>query len=325
MRLQPIDRGIRILAPAKLNLYLEVRGDRPDGYHEIESILHSIVGDSPGGGKLMDVIDVRLGPPGIAFRCDDPALPTGSENLAVRAAQAALARSRGTSGLEIALRKGIPAGAGLGGGSSDAAAVLVAASRLLGLDSSPAALLESAAAIGSDVPFFLHGGTALVRGRGEKVEPLAASGTLHFVVAVPAQSVSTKEIYDALPELTHPAGGPRMHALLLALERRNVEEVREAIFNRLEPLVRERHPRVESLHSRFQSLASSPVRITGSGSGLYCVCRGRKEASDLQLRISALEEGETWIASSEPRTLAPGAGASGGGDDTWRLPKSGSS
>jgi 4-diphosphocytidyl-2-C-methyl-D-erythritol kinase len=324
VRLEPIPGGFFVRAPAKLNLHLEVLGDRPDGYHEIESIFHAI-GGAGEARALEDELEVVAGRPGVEFTCStkDPSIPTGRENLACRAAESVLALAPRGAGLRVALRKRIPAGSGLGGGSSDAAAVLVAGARVLGIDSSPASLRDAAASIGSDVPFFLRGGTALVRGRGEIVEPLEVTRTLAFGVVVPAQFVSTKEIYDALPSLTRPPGAHKI--LLTALVCGSVREVSENLFNRLEEIVCDRFPAIRDAQSRLQSLVASPVRVTGSGSALYFVCETRKEARHTVDRIDALGLGRSWIAESEPTGLAQGAGTAGKGEHPWTSPKSGSS
>jgi 4-diphosphocytidyl-2-C-methyl-D-erythritol kinase len=301
VRLRAIPGGFRVRAPAKLNLYLEVLGDRPDGYHEIESIFHAITGEGEAG-ELRDELEVTASPAApaaIDFASDDPALPGCRDNLAYRAAEILMARARPGSGLRIRLRKGIPVGAGLGGGSSDAAAVLLAGSRVLGLDDRPEALAADAASLGSDVPFFLHGGTAVVKGRGEIVEPIALSGALHFVVVVPAVFVSTKAVYDALPPgLTRPPGRPKI--VLEALERRSMRDVRVCLFNRLEPAIHEAFPEIHALQSRLRALARTDFRITGSGSGLFTITEDRKEAVALAKTLSRSGLRSTWIASSEP-------------------------
>ncbi|MBI1849593.1 MAG: 4-(cytidine 5'-diphospho)-2-C-methyl-D-erythritol kinase [Planctomycetes bacterium] len=327
MRLDAIAGGFRVRVPAKLNLWLEVLGDRPDGFHEIESIFHSIVGVDGEGDVLADQVEVIAAGNGVEFSCATSTaganVPSGPENLAHRAAEAVLARAPRGAGLRVRLRKGIPAGSGLGGGSSDAAAVLVAGSRLLGLDSRPEALLDAAAAIGSDVPFFLRGGTALVRGRGEIVEPIPCPRKLSFVVIVPAQFVSTKEIYDTLPSLTRSAGGHKMLTAVLASG--NPSEIGGHLFNRLESVVIDRYPIIRSAQHRLQSIVSTPVRVTGSGSALYFVCGAGKEERHTLDRIIDLGIGMTCVATSEPAELAPGAGTAGEGEGSWRSPRSGSS
>src|SRR3954469_7342886 len=155
--------GVEVLAPAKLNLFLEVLGRRPDGYHEVETLMVAV--------DLFDRLTFRESPSGeITLRCDDPGLPTGSENLAVRAAERLRDESGRRLGAHIDLHKSIPAGAGLAGGSSDAAAALAGLDRLWDLKTRPDRLATLASGLGSDVPFFLKAGAAICRGRGERVE-----------------------------------------------------------------------------------------------------------------------------------------------------------
>jgi len=160
------DGSLRLLAPAKVNLFLEVLGKRPDGYHEIVTVIQTV--------SLCDEVILRPRPSGIELVCDDDSLPQDPSNLAYRAAAAVLEHSRYDYGLSIEVRKQIPAAAGLGGGSSDAAAVIRGVNRLFGLNLEAEALSAIAAGVGSDVPFFLTGGVALCTGRGEVVRAISS-------------------------------------------------------------------------------------------------------------------------------------------------------
>jgi 4-diphosphocytidyl-2-C-methyl-D-erythritol kinase len=160
------------MAPAKINLVLEVLGERDDGYHEIRSLVQTI--------NLCDVLSFEPADE-IAFECTEASLQT-SDNLVVRAAELLREISGYQKGVKIKLEKRIPWGAGLGGGSSDAATTLSALNRLWELKLKASELIELATRLGSDVPFFIHGGTALIEGRGERVAPLAASMPGWFVL-----------------------------------------------------------------------------------------------------------------------------------------------
>nr|MBA3846538.1 4-(cytidine 5'-diphospho)-2-C-methyl-D-erythritol kinase [Planctomycetota bacterium] len=168
-----------ISAPAKVNLHLEVLGRRGDGFHALETIFQTL--------ELADEVSVELvpGPDGIVLTCDDPTLPTDARNLAWRAAEAFRARRPVAGRCDVHLRKRIPAGAGMGGGSSDAAAVLRALSALVSAPPSSDELAAIAAELGSDVPFFLTGGTAHALGRGEIITPLADLPRLPLTVLKP--------------------------------------------------------------------------------------------------------------------------------------------
>lgn len=193
---------LRLDAPAKLNLHLEILSRRADGFHELETVFQAL--------ELADEVEVEVHPggSGIALTCDDPGIPSDSGNLAWRAAEAFCADGvAGEVAVRIALAKRIPHGAGLGGGSSDAAAVLRALHRLLPGVRSPAALAVMAAELGSDVPFFLRGGTQLGHGRGEILQPLPAPARRAVTVLMPERVVlPTPAVFRALSESER---GPR--------------------------------------------------------------------------------------------------------------------
>src|SRR5262249_44190259 len=157
---------MQVLAPAKINLSLKILGRRNDGFHELETLIAPI--------SLYDEIRIDKGRPGngIRFRCDDPSIPQGDDNLAVRAAKAFFETTRIESAISIEVKKKIPHGAGLGGGSSDAASVLLALNDLFDAKLSREALAEMAEPIGSDVPFFVFQSAALCKGHGEMVMPV---------------------------------------------------------------------------------------------------------------------------------------------------------
>ena len=180
-------------APAKVNLHLEVRGlQQPGGYHEILSIVHTV--------PLFDRIELRSlkEKHALRIRCTPP-IP-GAQNIAVSAVQMFRQRSGVQAGVEIRIRKSIPVGAGLGGGSSDAAAVLRGLNSLFGYPLSSVQLHELAAGLGSDVPFFLHGPAALMSGRGEKLQDLVPRDDFLLVLVYPDLSVSTAAAYRWLDE-----------------------------------------------------------------------------------------------------------------------------
>ncbi len=192
-----LSRSITVLAPAKINLHLEVLGLRPDGFHELAMLMQSI--------DLEDRLILRERDDGhLQLSCDQPGLPTDGTNLISRAALLLQQRLEGpTRGAEIQLEKRIPIGAGLAGGSSDAAAALVGLNQLWNMDLPPATLLELAAELGSDVPFCLAGGSQLCFGRGEQLEPFPASADPLAVLLIkdPSVSVSTPWAYGRCREL----------------------------------------------------------------------------------------------------------------------------
>ncbi len=180
---------MQVSAPAKINLFLKVLRRRPDGFHEIETFISPI--------SLCDQIkiDKNKRGQGISFRCDDPSVPRGSENLAVRAANAFFAATQKKPAVSIVLKKIIPHGAGLGGGSSDAAAVLLALNQLFATKLSREKLAKLGSTIGSDVPFFIFESAAICTGRGEIVTPRKLTEQLSILLVKPDFGVSTPWAY----------------------------------------------------------------------------------------------------------------------------------
>jgi 4-diphosphocytidyl-2-C-methyl-D-erythritol kinase len=184
---------MQVFAPAKINLSLKILGRRSDGFHEIETLIAPI--------SLCDEIRIHKNDSrsGVEFRCDDPSVPKGDDNLALRAANAFFAVTRVQSAISIELKKKIPHGAGLGGGSSDAASVLLALNELLKTNLPREALAKMAETIGSDVPFFIFQSAALCKGRGELVTPVkleSALGGLSILLLKPTFVISTAWAYS---------------------------------------------------------------------------------------------------------------------------------
>lgn len=287
MRVRSSAALVEISAPAKLNLYLEVLQQRADGYHEVESLMVPV--------GLVDTLLFRPMQNGrIHLACDAVGLPggtgelpTSSENLVCRALEALRTRAGSRLGAEVRLVKRIPIGAGMGGGSSDAAAALVAGNVGWGLGLSWAELHELAAGLGSDVPFFLCGGPAVCRGRGERVEPVAGLGRLHFVVCMPPASLSTREVYGACV----PAGRPgAFSGLLVALRHGNLALAGRLLHNRLEEAAARLSAWVARLRREFAHLDVLGACLTGSGTAYFGLCRSawhaRRVGALLQQRVA---------------------------------------
>lgn len=268
-------------APAKINLGLRILGRRPDGYHELRTIFQTI--------SLADrlEIDCELAAETcIELRCNRPELENDG-NLAARAARALLQRLGLTARVRIRLQKNIPCGAGLGGGSSDAAAVLTAlAAQLPTAPDQAAALREVAAGLGSDVPFFLVGGAALGSGRGEEIRPLADRPAGPVVVAAPGISVSTAWAYRTFARRN--AG-----KLTPAAQRRIMDSFRSAVraydaggaaqlagiaANDFEQIVFRQFPQLESIKQRLLAAGARPALMSGSGSALFGIFESGKQA-----------------------------------------------
>jgi 4-diphosphocytidyl-2-C-methyl-D-erythritol kinase len=253
--------------PAKLNLFLEVKALRPDGFHEIESVMLPIP-------SLHDVLSVTTAPPGVMELAIEAnpwwKIPPGEQNLVVRAARMLMAECRSDRGVRMRLTKRIPPGSGLGGGSSDAAAALHLVNVLLGEPVPRKRVLEIGAGLGSDVPFFLHGGAAIARGRGEILETARTGPTIRFLVAWPGVQAATPEVYKRCrPPEAGKARAPQ--DVLAALEKGNAKALGAACFNRLTAPAREVCPATADAQVRLEALGLGPVRVTGSGSACFVV------------------------------------------------------
>jgi 4-diphosphocytidyl-2-C-methyl-D-erythritol kinase len=248
---------ISLKAPAKINLYLRVLGKRDDGYHEIESLMQAI--------DIYDEITLERSDV-IEMTCDDPALPVDESNLAFKAASIMQQRIY-YPGVRIGLKKKIPSGSGLGGGSSDAAFVLRGLRRLYGLAPAPEDMLEVATEVGSDVPFFLSSGQAVVTGRGEKIRSVILPGDYDIVVIVPSVASSTAEAY-AGARISLTKAGP-----LVLLEKRisasRFGRLLESFSNDLEEVVLHRFPEIAELKRILSEAGAGLSSMTGSGSAFF--------------------------------------------------------
>lgn len=257
---------MEVLAFAKINLTLEVLGRRPDGYHEVRTVLQTI--------DLADHLEVQPAA-SLQVECDDPAL-AGEANLVWRAATS-LAASQGIRPqARIRIHKAIPVGMGLGGGSSDAAAALAALNRLWKLDLPTPELALVAAGLGSDVPFFLQGGTALAQGRGELVSPLSALPSLPLLLVCPSETMpgKTAQLYSRLTP-SHYTGGGATARLVQALERGEPPE--GLLHNVFEAVAFRVFPGLEALRQRLQGIAAAAPRLSGAGPALFCLPATQEE------------------------------------------------
>lgn len=292
-------RGQRLeaWAPAKLNLFLEVLAKRPDGYHELETLMVPVT--------LFDTLELEEDPtgriefssqvvPGLqAAGTSTAVLPEGAENLVVRAIRLLRQRSGTSSGAVVRLTKRIPIAAGLAGGSSDAAAALAAARRLWRLPRSDALLHELAAELGSDVPFFLGGGSAVCRGRGERIEPASSGAPLHVVIVSPPAGLATAEVFRHCrpAEAAH-----RVVPLAQALARGDVVEVGRRLFNRLQAPAEQLSGWVGRLRNEFDRLDLPGHQMSGSGTSYFGLCRHAAQARRVAGWLRARGIGKVYAA-----------------------------
>ncbi len=250
--------SVTLAAHAKLNLHLEILGRRADGFHELETVFQTI--------DLHDDVSVALEPgEGLALACDDPALPVDARNLAWRAAAAYRAASPLAGRLAISLVKRIPAGAGLGGGSADAAAVLVACDRLAPRPLGAQALEAIGATLGSDISFLVRGGTAHATGRGELLTRLPDAPALDLTLLMPEGAhCATPAVYQALTDVERGPRKPRGAAWFAA----RMADPAAWLGNRLAPPARRVCPAVGDLLDHLASLGV-PHLMTGSGAACF--------------------------------------------------------
>ena len=251
-------------AYAKLNLTLDVLGKRDDGYHDLKSVMQTI--------SIRDdlEIDVGTGKPW-KLLCTNEDIPTDESNLAWKAAKVYCdSMNKDPDGIEIRITKRIPSGAGMGGGSADAAAVLRALNRHYGEPLSIMALAELGAQVGSDVPFCTICGTAMVEGRGERLRKLPDMPDCIFVVCKPDFSVSTPELYKKIDEVAIPKH-PDNQAMESALLSGDLGKVAENVFNVFDPVVTADHLELNYIKSIFNSYGSLNQQMTGSGSAVFAI------------------------------------------------------
>ncbi|MEB3119705.1 MAG: 4-(cytidine 5'-diphospho)-2-C-methyl-D-erythritol kinase [Snowella sp.] len=302
-------RSYTLLAPAKINLYLEILGDRPDGYHELIMILQSI--------ELADQIEIRAnGTEKIRLFCPHPDVPLDESNLAYRAAKLMTENFpkvyANLGGMDITLDKRIPIAAGLAGGSTDAAAVLVGLDLLWQLGLTQPELQTLAAQLGSDVPFCIAGGTAIATGRGEKLDPIKDLDNLWIVLAKYRNiAVSTPWAYQtyrqqfgqhylqdtqARQQRTHQVhSGPLVRAIL----HKNSREIAQHLHNDLEKVVLPAHPPVAHLRQTLAQAGGLSTMMSGSGPTVFSLCESQATAEQVKTQAQQQlndPDLEFWVA-----------------------------
>jgi 4-diphosphocytidyl-2-C-methyl-D-erythritol kinase len=269
-------------APAKINLTLRVLGRRSDGYHLIESLMVPI--------SLCDRVDLRVGPGSGRVTCSvegTEEVPDGAHNLAAAAARAVMEEVGASADIDVHLKKNIPVGSGLGGGSSDAAAVLRTLPALLGRTFRPLRLAELAVGIGADVPFFLTCRPSVAMGVGEILAPVPRFPEFHFVVAVPDFQVSTAWAYrHALPPITVLTSRPSAttRSLRLRLKR---EPITALLSNDFEAGVTAVYPDVDRLKRKLAGLGAEATVMSGSGSAVVGLFRSGRRAGEAAAAVAA--------------------------------------
>jgi len=266
---------LSIRAPAKINLHLQVIGKRPDGFHELRTLFQAVdLYDELRARPAAGEVELEVEPRGAA--------PAGDDNLVLRAGQALKRRFGVRDGARLNLVKRIPAGGGLGGGSSDAAAALRLLARLWALDLEPADLFELAASLG-DVPYFMVGGLALGCGRGEEALPLPDLPPLGVIIGFPDECVPTAEVYGRLGRnLTWQSPDATVYCFSAGLT--TVLEW-QRLHNDLQPVVLEDWPAVAEVLEQLEALRPMRAAVTGSGAAVYALFESPREAQRAARRL----------------------------------------
>ncbi len=279
-------KELRLNAYAKVNLTLDVLARRPDGYHEVETVLHTLA--------LHDTVILRETERGIRIVCDHKAVPSDEQNLVFRTAQLLRDTYGVDRGIEIELHKRIPPASGLGGGSSDAAVTLLGLAQLWKLRLDGRELLRLAGEIGSDVPFFLAGGAARATGRGERLEYLPSLPPTWVVVLCPEFGISTRWAYASL-DLEAIRDRPDTAGLVEGLRAKDVRAVAARLRNVFEELVRARYPVVGELVARLRSAGALGACMTGTGPAVFGLFEDRESAQRAAQALEGTVSGQVLL------------------------------
>jgi len=279
-------------SPCKVNLLLNILGKRPDGFHELETIMQPV--------NLCDRLAFTRGGSGITLTCTEPTLPTDASNLVYRAAAAFLAQAKIADGVAIHLEKQIPMAAGLGGGSGNAATTLLALNELFGSPLTLAQLDAIAASLGSDIPFFLQDKPALAVGRGEKVTSLAPFAALRgaaFLLIHPGFGIATAWAYKELARFPAALNGERGRAekLVALLDSADLTVAGAAFYNSLEAPALDKYPLLALYQEFLRANGAAAALMSGSGSTTFAIARSEADAQRLQELVKG-KFGPCWTA-----------------------------
>jgi len=283
---------VKIRAPAKINLRLKIVGKRADGYHLLDSIMVAVT--------LFDEIEIkkrkaksrRSEAPQLRVTCDHPRIPAGEKNLAYRAASLLMREAGVVEALDIHIRKRIPVGAGLGGGSTDAAATLVGLNKLLKLRFSAARLEKLALNLGADVSFFIRARPSRARGIGEKLTPLRNVPPWWVVVLYPGFAVSTAWVYSNVTQnLTKSLVNTRLYTLLT-----RAPKFADLLVNDLEAVTVKRYRRIKLMKDSLIRMGAAGALMTGSGSAVFGIFGSREKANKAYRTLRRTDDIQAFLA-----------------------------
>ncbi|MEI6396161.1 MAG: 4-(cytidine 5'-diphospho)-2-C-methyl-D-erythritol kinase [Verrucomicrobiota bacterium] len=283
-------------SPCKVNLLLNILRKRADGFHELETVMHPV--------RVFDRLSLARGGQGIELTCSEPSLPTDPRNLVYRAADLFLKAARIKEGVRLHLEKKIPLAAGLGGGSSNAAATLLGMNELFGGPLAPEKLQLIAAFLGSDVPFFLQSNPALATGRGEQIQPLELFPALSdavFLLIHPGFGIATSWAYQHLAHFPAALNGQpgRAQKLILLLRTADIKTAGTEFYNSLEAPALEKYPLLVLFQEFLCANGAAVTLMSGSGSTTFAIVQGQAAAETLAEKFKARFGLGNWI------TLAP--------------------
>ncbi len=274
-------RRIKVNSPAKVNLYLEIKKKRSDGYHEIETLFQRV--------NLHDTILIeKINQTDIQITCKHPAVPNNSSNLAYKAVELLFHETGAKIGLKIHINKVIPVAAGLGGGSSNAATVMKAVNKMCSLGVSQAKLLKMGIKLGADVPFFLlDESCALGCGIGEVLEPVKNVPTYWYVIIYPKIHISSKWAYEHF-KLSLTKKKPGATIMIRALKSANLEEIAPVLYNDLASVVGASYKEVQNAEKALRAAGVEAVLLSGSGPCVFGICQTEGEAEAVKASVSSM-------------------------------------
>jgi 4-diphosphocytidyl-2-C-methyl-D-erythritol kinase len=271
-------KKLSIQANAKINLFLNVLGQRVDHYHEIETVLQNV--------SLSDHLLFEKYAHGIVIESTSAELPKNHANTVYQTARCLQRAFPGRiDGLKVCIDKCIPLGSGMGGGSSDAAATFVAVNTLWELGLSLEQMRTMAREIGMDVPFFLPGGCAVARGRGEQITPVAHNAQFFIVVVFPGFAISTREAYSRYDAIKCTPAQVKTDGILAALRSGSVEDVGNALFNVFEEVLASTYPELAKIKAQLLEMGCAGALLSGSGSAVYGLVREREAGEEMMKRL----------------------------------------
>lgn len=284
---------LELQSPCKVNLLLNILGKRPDGFHELETVMHPV--------SIHDQLTFESGSSGVQLTCSDAALPTDSNNLVYRAAELFLKSTGISHGVQIHLEKRIPHAAGLGGGSGDAATTLLGLNQLFNSPVSSEKLTELAASLGSDVPFFLQTRPALATGRGEKIESLEFFPALrgcYMLLLHPGFGISTPWSYQQLSRFPAARNGQpgRAAKLISLLQKNDLPSAAYEFYNSLESPALKKYPLLALFQKFLRDNGAAVALMSGSGSATFALIHGKKTGEALLEKFKIKFGDNFWTA-----------------------------